>query len=45
MTAEDMEETLMWWSLNALSPHYSKEYKKHYQDKLDKVKKLVEELK
>ena len=39
-----MDEILMWWSLKSTSPHHTKEYKKFYQDKLDKVLKLVDEL-
>jgi len=39
-----MEETIQWWSLKSTSPYLSKEEKQYWQDKLDKVKKLVEEL-
>jgi len=45
MTDEELDEILMWWNLKSLNPHETKEYRKHYQDKLDKVKQLVEELK
>ena len=44
MNEVEMDEILMRWSLKANSPHDTKEYKKFYQDKLDKVMKLVEEL-
>jgi len=39
-----MEEIIQWWSLNSTSPYATKEEKQYWQDKLDKVKKLVEEL-
>ena len=39
-----MDEILQWWSLKSTSPHATKEQKQFYQDKLDKVMKLVEEL-
>ena len=39
-----MDKILQWWSLKSTSPHATKEEKKHWQDKLDKVMKLVEEL-
>ena len=44
MNEVEMDEILMRWSLKANSPHHTKEYKKFYQDKLDKVLKLVDEL-
>ena len=44
MTELEMNEILMWWSLKSTNPHKSKEEKQFYQDKLDKVVKLVEEL-
>ena len=39
-----MDEILQWWSLKSTSPHKTKKEKQLYQDKLDKVMKLVEEL-
>jgi hypothetical protein len=39
-----MDEILMWWSLKSTSPHATKKEKQFYQDKLDKVVKLVEKL-
>ena len=39
-----MDEILQWWSLKSTSPHKTKKEKQFYQDKLDKVMKLVEEL-
>ncbi len=39
-----MDEILQWWSLKSTSPHLTKEEKQHWQDKLNKVMKLVEEL-
>ena len=39
-----MDEILQWWSLKSTSPHATKKEKQFYQDKLDKVMKLVEEL-
>ena len=44
MTTLEMEEIIQWWSLNSTSPYAKKEEKQYWQDKLDKVKKLVEEL-
>ena len=44
MNEVEMDDILLWWSLKANSPHDTKEYKKFYQDKLDKVLKLVDEL-
>ena len=44
MNEVEMDDILTWWSLKANSPHDTKEYKKFYQDKLDKVLKLVDEL-
>jgi len=40
----EMEEIIQWWSLKSTSPYKTKEEKQFYQDKLDKVIKLVEEL-
>jgi Asp-tRNA(Asn)/Glu-tRNA(Gln) amidotransferase C subunit len=40
----EMDEILQWWSLKSTSPHLTKEEKQHWQDKLNKVMKLVEEL-
>ena len=39
-----MEEIIQWWSLKSTSPYKTKKEKQFYQDKLDKVIKLVEEL-
>jgi len=39
-----MFDILQWWSIKSTSPHHTKKQKKFYQDKLDKVIKLVEEL-
>ena len=39
-----MDEILQWWCLKSTSPHKTKKEKQFYQDKLDKVMKLVEEL-
>ena len=44
MNSIEMEEIIQWWSLKSTSPHATKEEKQYWQDKLDKVKKLVEEL-
>ena len=44
MNTLEMREIIQWWSLKSTSPHATKEEKQHWQDKLDKVKKLVEEL-
>lgn len=44
MNELEMDEILQWWSLKSTSPHATKEQKQFYQDKLDKVMKLVEEL-
>ena len=44
MNEVEMDDILTWWSLKANSPYDTKEYKKFYQDKLDKVLKLVEKL-
>ena len=44
MTTLEMEEIIQWWSLNSTSPYATKEEKQYWQDKLNKVKKLVEEL-
>tara|TARA_B100000287_G_C19974174_1_gene519768 strand:+ start:93 stop:242 length:150 start_codon:yes stop_codon:yes gene_type:complete len=39
-----MFDVLEWWSLKSTSPHKTKKEKQLYQDKLDKVMNLVEEL-
>ena len=39
-----MFDILQWWSLKSTSPYKTKKEKQFYQDKLDKVNKLVEEL-
>lgn len=44
MNTLEMEEIIQWWSLKSTSPYATKEEKQYWQDKLDKVKKLVEEL-
>mgnify|MGYP004141582147 FL=1 len=44
MNTLEMREIIQWWSLKSTSPYLSKEEKQYWQDKLDKVKKLVEEL-
>ena len=44
MNTLEMNEILQWWSLKSTSPYATKEEKQYWQDKLDKVKKLVEEL-
>ena len=44
MNTLEMEDLIQWWSIKSTSPHKSKKEKQFYQDKLDKVKKLVEEL-
>ena len=44
MNELEMEEIIQWWSLKSTSPYFTKEQKQYWQDKLDKVKKLVEEL-
>jgi Asp-tRNA(Asn)/Glu-tRNA(Gln) amidotransferase C subunit len=44
MNELEMDEILQWWSLKSTSPHLTKEEKQHWQDKLNKVMKLVEEL-
>ena len=45
MTELEIGEILQWWSLQSSNPHKSKEKKQFYQNKLDKVIKLVKELK
>ena len=40
----DIHEVITWWSLNSTSPYKTKKEKQYWQDKLDKVIKLVEEL-
>ena len=44
MNELEMFDKLEWWSLKSTSPYKSEEQKQFYQDKLDKVIKLVEEL-
>ena len=44
MNSIEMEEIIQWWSLKSTSPYKTKKEKQFYQDKLDKVNKLVEEL-
>ena len=44
MTTLEVDELLQWWSLQSMHPHKTEEEKQFYQDKLDKVNKLVEEL-
>ena len=44
MNELEMDEILQWWSLKSTSQHLTKEEKQHWQDKLNKVMKLVEEL-
>ena len=45
MNTLKMEEIIQWWSLQSMHPYRTKKDKQFYQDKLDKVIKLVEELK
>ena len=44
MTTLEVDELLQKWSLQSMHPYKTKEEKQFYQDKLDKVMKLVEEL-
>ena len=44
MNTLEMEDLIRWWSLQSMHPYKTKEEKQFYQDKLDKVNKLVEEL-
>ena len=44
MNTLEMFDILEWWSLKSTSPYKTKKEKQFYQDKLDKVNKLVEEL-
>ena len=44
MTELEMDELLQWWSLQSMHPYRTEEEKQFYQNKLDKVIKLVEEL-
>ena len=44
MNTLEMNEILQWWSLKSTSPYLTKEEKQYWQDKLDKVKELLEEL-
>lgn len=37
-------DTIGWWCIKSTSPHHTKEQKQVYQDRLDKVVKLVDEL-
>ena len=40
----EMEEIMTWWSLKSMAPYTTAKQKQHWKDKLDKVRKLVEEL-
>jgi len=40
----DIHEVITWWSLKSTSPYATKKEKQYWQDKLDKVKELLEEL-
>ena len=40
----DIHEVITWWCLKSTSPHLTKKQKQHWQDKLNKVKELLEEL-
>ena len=44
MSTLETQDLIQWWSLQSMHPYKTKEEKQFYQDKLDKVKKLVEEL-
>ena len=44
MNTLEMEEIIQWWSLKSTSPYATKKEKQYWQDKLDKVKELLEEL-
>ena len=44
MTTLEVDELLQWWFLQSMHPYKTEEEKQFYQDKLDKVIKLVEEL-
>ena len=44
MNTLEIFDILQWWSLKSTSPYKTKKEKQFYQDKLDKVIKLVEEL-
>ena len=44
MNTLEMFDILQWWSLKSMHPYKTEKEKKFYQDKLDKVNKLVEEL-
>ena len=44
MNQLEMNELLQWWSLQSMHPYRTEEEKQFYQNKLDKVIKLVEEL-
>ncbi len=44
MNQLEMDELLQWWSLQSMHPYRTEEEKQFYQNKLDKVIKLVEEL-
>ena len=45
MNQLEMGELLQWWFLQSTHPYKTKKEKQFYQNKLDKVIKLVEELK
>ena len=40
----DIHEVITWWSLKSTSPYATKKEKQYWQDKLNKVIKLVEKL-
>ncbi len=44
MNTLETQDLIQWWSLQSMHPYKTKEEKQHWQDKLDKVMKLVEEL-
>jgi len=44
MNSLEMQEMVQWWSLQSVHPYKTKEEKQFYQDKVDKVIKLVEEI-
>ena len=44
MNQLEMDKLLQWWSLQSMHPYRTEKEKQFYQDKLDKVKQLVEEL-
>ena len=44
MNQLEADELIQWWSLQSMHPYRTEEEKQFYQNKLDKVIKLVEEL-